>query len=155
MKLHTVAIALVLGATALTVRAASVPDLSHAIDPGEWAYTVDPQIQLGDMQMPSKTIQNKKCVTQQELDKNKDWFTHSQQKQCTMESVRHQGHELTFTEKCEMNGNSMTVKGHLTLDSRTSYHLVVETTGTMAGRQLKGHTEVTAHRVGDCGGAKP
>jgi hypothetical protein len=155
MKLHTVAIALVLGATALTVRAASVPDLSHAIDPGEWAYTVDPQIQLGDMQMPSKPIHNKECVTQQKLDKNKDWFTHSKPKQCTLESAKYHGNELTFTEKCMMTGSPMTVKGHLTLDSRTSYHMTVDTTGTVGGRKLQGHTKITAHRTGDCGDAKP
>ena len=139
----------------MTVRAASAPDLSHAIDPGEWAYVVEPQIRIGDMEMPSKTIHNKKCITQQELDKNKNWFTHARQKQCTLEAVKYQGHELTYTEKCNMDGGHMTMRGRLQLDSRSSYHMTVETTGTMGGHKLQGHTSITAHRTGDCGGTKP
>lgn len=155
MKLHTVAIAVLLGATALTVRAASAPDLSHAIDPGEWAYVVDAQVQVGGVQIPSKIINNKACVTQKKLDTNKNWFVQSKQKQCTFESVKYQGHELTFTEKCTMSDGQVTMKGDLKIDSRTSYHMTVETTGTMGGQNVQGHTSITAHRTGACSGAKP
>ena len=155
MKLHTVTIAVLLGATALAVHAASAPDLSHAIDPGEWAYVVDPQVQIGGLQIPSKTIHDKACVTQKKLDTNKDWFVHSRQKQCTFESVKYQGHVLTYTEKCAMGGGHMTMHGRMTIDSRTAYHMTVDTTGSMGGQKLQGHAKITAHRTGDCGGTKP
>lgn len=155
MKLPKAAVLVLLGATALTVRAASAPDLSHAIEPGEWAYVVHPQVQIGGMPVPSRTIHNKACITQKKLDMNKDWFAHAKQKQCTIESVKYHGHVLTYTEKCTMGGGNMVMHGRMTIDSRTSYHMTVDTSGSMGGGKLEGHTRITAHRTGDCGGSKP
>lgn len=149
MKLHTIGIALVLAAVPLAAHAAKVPDLSHVVDPGEWAYAVEAKMQIGQMAIPAKTLSHKKCVTQKDLDKSKNWFTKSN-KQCTLESMNYSGNVLTFTQKCQIGGGDMTLKGNMTIDSRTAYHGVIDTTGSVGGQNVTGHTTIRAHRTGAC-----
>lgn len=150
MKLHVVGIVLALSVAPFVAGAAPTSDLSHAIDPGEWAYSVHARMQLGQMDIPAKTISNKKCITQKDLDKSKDWFTNSSNQQCTMKGMRYSGHVLTFTQQCRMDGGELTVKGRMTIDSRSKYHGVFDTTGTIAGQDVVGHTTISAERTGDC-----
>lgn len=149
MKLHTVGIALLLAAAPWAAQAAKAPDLSHVIDPGEWAYTVEASIQIGKMKIPPKTLSNKRCITQKDLDKNKNWFAGTH-KQCTTQSVNYSGHVLTFTLQCKTEDRNMTAKGRMNIDSRTAYHGMVDTTGNVGGQDARSHTTITAHRTGAC-----
>lgn len=149
MKLHTLGLALVLGAVPLAAHAATAPDLSHVIDPGEWAYAVEANMQIGQMTIPAKKLSQKKCVTQKDLNKSKNWFAKSN-KQCTLENMNYSGHVLTFTQKCQLSGGNMTLQGNMTIDSRSAYHGVIDTTGNVGGQNVKGHTTIKAHRTGKC-----
>jgi len=149
MKLHTLGFALALAVVPLAAHASKAPDLSHVIDPGEWAYSVTANMQLGETNIPPRTVSNKKCITQKELDDNKNWFTNSN-KQCTMEKMNFSGHVLTFTQKCQVGGGNLTVKGKMTLDSRAAYHGDITTTGSIGGQDVEGHTTSKAQRTGDC-----
>lgn len=149
MKLHTLGFVLALAAAPLAVHAAKAPDLSHVIDAGEWAYSVTANMQLGETNIPPRTVSNKKCITQKDLDKSKDWFTNSN-KECTMEDMHYSGHVLTFTQKCQVGGGNLTVKGKMTIDSRSAYHGDITTTGTIGGQSVEGHTTIKAQRTGDC-----
>lgn len=150
MKLHRIGIALALAAAPLAAMAANTADISKAIDPGEWAYSVHARMRLGQMDIPARTVSNKKCITQKDLDRSKDWVTNSRNGQCTMENMNFSGHVLTFTQKCSMGSGTLTVKGKMTIKSRTAYHGVFTTTGTIGGRDVEGHTTLDAHRTGDC-----
>ncbi|MGA7964559.1 MAG: DUF3617 family protein [Gammaproteobacteria bacterium] len=149
MKLHTVGITLLLAAVPWAAHAAKVPDLSHVVDPGEWAYSVEANMQVGEMAIPVKKVSRKKCVTQKDLDKSKNWLANSN-KQCTLENMNYSGHVLTFTQKCKLNGGNMTMQGKMTIDSRSAYHGVIDTTGNVGGKDVKGHTTIKAHRTGRC-----
>ncbi|MGH8127613.1 MAG: DUF3617 domain-containing protein [Gammaproteobacteria bacterium] len=149
MKLHTVGIALLLAAAPWAAQAAKAPDLSHVINPGEWAYTVDANMQIGQMAIPAKKLSNKKCITQKDLDKSKSWFAKSN-KQCTLKKISYAGKVLTFTQKCQVSGGDMTLKGNMTIDSRTAYHGVIDTTGSVGGQNVTGQTTIKAHRTGGC-----
>lgn len=150
MKLHSLGIALAVSVVSLAAGAAPTSDLSRAVDPGEWTYTVHAMMQLGKTDIPAKTITNKKCITQQDLNKSKDWLTNSRDRQCKMQDMRYAGHVLTFTQQCRMGGGELTVKGKMTIDSRTAYHGVFDTTGNIAGQAVVGHTTISAQRTGDC-----
>lgn len=150
IKLRILALATVLGSTAFSVSAAGVPDLSHAIKPGEWAYIVQPHIKVGSMQVPSHTTSNKKCITRKQLDHTRDFLAHGQGK-CKIEAINYSGHVLTYTQKCKEGTGSFTMHARMKIDSPTSYHGTVDTRGTIAGQQVIGHTTLKAHRTGACG----
>ncbi len=147
MKLHTIGIALVLAVVPFAAHAATTPDLSHAIDPGEWTYAIEARMQVGQMTIPARKLSYKKCVTQKDLDKNKNWFKRTSA-QCTMENVGYVGHVVNFTQKCRLGGGAMTIRGKITLDSRTAFHGTFDTTGTAGGQKVAGHTTITARRTG-------
>jgi len=153
MKLHTIGIALVLAVVPLAAQAAKTPDLSHAIDPGEWAYAVGVRMQIGQMTIPTKKFSYKKCVTQKDLDKNRNWFERTH-KQCAMENIGYAGHVVSFTQKCRLGGGAMTTRGKIIFDSRTAFHGTFDTTGTAGGQKVDGHTTITARRTGRCTQAK-
>ena len=150
IKLRMLALATVLGSTAFSVSAAGVPDLSHAIKPGEWAYIVQAHIKVGSMTVPSHTISNKKCITRKELDHTRDFLAHENGK-CKIESINYSGHVLTYTQNCTEGTGTFTMQGRMKIDSPTSYHGTVDTRGTMGGQQVTGHTTLKAHRTGACG----
>lgn len=149
MKLHTVGITLLLAAVPWAAHAAKVPDLSHVVDPGEWAYSVEANMQVGGMAIPVKKLSKKKCITQKDLDKSKNWLEDSN-KQCILENMNYTGNVLTFTQKCKLNDGSMTMQGKMTIDSRTAYHGVIDTAGSVGAQNVKGHTAIKAHRTGPC-----
>ena len=150
IKWRLLALAAVLGSTAFSVSAAGVPDLSHAIKPGEWAYIVQPHLRVGSMQVPSHTISNKKCVTRKQLDHTRDFLTKGQGK-CKVESIDYSGGVLTYTQKCTEGTGRLILHARMKIDSPTSYHGTIDTTGTMAGKRITGHTTLKAHRTGSCG----
>ena len=151
MKLPAVGVMILLGAAGVA-QAGSLPDMSSVLSPGEWTFVVDPSVQLGSMKLPEKTIKHSKCVTREDL--KKTWFTQNDNKQCKTVSVSYSGHVLRFTQKCKVNGDEVTAKGTITIDSSTAYHGAVVSTGTVNGQALKGHTTIKAHRTGSCDGPK-
>ena len=151
-KLRILAFAIVLGSTAFSVSAAGVPDLSNAIKPGEWMYVVQPHVKLGNLQVPSHTISNKKCITQKQLSQSRDFLINGRGK-CKIKSISYSGHVLTYTQKCTGGTGKLTLHGRMKIDSRTSYHGTVDTTGTISGQKVTGHTTLKAHRTGSCGGS--
>jgi hypothetical protein len=153
MKLHTIGIVLVLAVISFAAYAATTPDLSHAIDPGAWTYAVEAKMQIGQMTIPTSKLSYQKCVTQKDLDKNKNWFKRTQ-KQCAMKNVSYVGHVVNFTQKCRLGGGAMTIRGKITLNSRTIFHGTFDTTGTVGGKKVEGHTTITARRTGRCTPAK-
>ncbi len=151
-KLRSLAFATVLGATAFSVSAAGVPDLSHAIKPGVWEYVVTPHIQFGSMVVPSHTISNSKCVTRKQLNKSRNFLANGHGK-CKIEAIHYSGHVLTYTQKCTEGAGELTMHGRMKIDSPTSYHGTVDTAGTMSGQKVTGHTTLKAHRTGSCAGS--
>lgn len=150
MKILTMAAVALLGLLSTTARAGSLPDLSSVLQPGEWAFVVKPDVQIGSIKVPEKTIKHSKCVSRDELRKN--WFAQNE-KGCTTESAKFSGHVLVFARKCVVEGNQVTAKGRITIDSSTAYHGEVDSTGTVGGQKLQGHTSIEAHRTGDCNGS--
>ena len=151
MKLPAVGVMVLLGAAGVA-QAGSLPDMSSVLSPGTWAFVVEPHVQLGSMTLPEKIIKHSKCVTKEDL--KKTWFSQSDNKACKTISTSYSGHVLSFTQKCKIEGNAVTAKGRITIDSSTAYHGEVDSTGTVSGQPLKGHTTIKAHRTGSCAGSK-
>lgn len=151
MKPYTLSLALVLGLAPLAAHAAKVPDMSHAVDPGEWSYTIDVNMQIGKMTVPARSVSEKKCVTQKELDKSKNWFANlNKNGHCTTKDLHYAGHVLTFTSICKQAGGELTIQGKMFLDSRTAYHGVIDTAGEIGGQKVQGHSTIKASRIGSC-----
>ncbi len=148
MKLPAVGMMILLGAAGVA-QAGSLPDMSSVLSPGQWAFVVEPNVQLGSMKLPEKTIKHSKCVTKEDL--KKTWFAQNSNKECTTVSASYSGRVLSFTQKCKIEGNEVTAKGRITIDSSTAYHGAVDSIGTVSGQALNGHTTIKAHRTGSCG----
>ena len=151
MKLPVAGMMILLGMAGVA-QAGSLPDMSSVLSPGEWAFVVEPSVQLGSMKLPEKTITHSKCVTKEDL--KKTWFEQNSNKECKTISASYSGHVLSFTQKCKIEGDEVTAKGRITIDSSTAYHGAVDSTGTVNGQALKGHTTIKAHRTGACSGSK-
>lgn len=147
MKMRLIGMVLVAGVLAAAARAGQLPDLSSVLTPGEWVFEASPSVQLGSMPVPERHIKHSMCLTKSDL--KKTWFSQNE-KNCTIQSVHYANHVLVFTQRCQVASGDITAKGRLVIDSRTAYHGEVNSTGTLNGQALKGHSTIKAHRTGSC-----
>jgi len=116
------------------------------LQPGLWSHTSTSTIE-GPMSVPSQSMTNQECLTQEELDKGIDVLNIPEE--CTVTKADIRSDRVDYAASCNMQGVTTVFEGYATFHGTRVEGKMTSDMDTPLGKMLM-KTDYSGERIGDC-----